>query len=202
MSSLISQLSSLLLVSNRPLSVRKLAELTNEKLQTVQAVLEELAKFYEKQELGIKVFQTGSEFQMVTDPLNSELIGTFVKQETSGELTKPQLETLAIIAYRGSISKSEIELIRGINCSLILRNLLMRGLIREQESNRQIAYSVSMDFLKFLGLARAQNLPEYQTYANHELIAELVSGTGASKHEVNSPSEQNRIDPVGSPVSL
>lgn len=176
MSSLISQLSSLLLVSNRPLSARKLAELTNEKPQTVQAVLEELAKFYEKQDLGIRVFQSGSEFQMVTDPANAELLETFVKQETSGELTRPQLETLAIIAYRGPIVKSEIELIRGINCSLILRNLLMRGLIREHDHNRQIAYSVSMEFLKFLGVGRAEDLPEFATYSNHELIAALIGG--------------------------
>lgn len=195
MSSLISQLSSLLLVSNRPLSARKLAELTNEKPQTVQAVLEELSKFYETQDLGIRIFQTGSEFQMVSDPANARLVESFVNDETSGDLTRPQLETLAIIAYRGPIPKSEIELIRGINCSLILRNLLMRGLIRELEANHQIVYSVSMEFLKFLGVARASDLPDYETYSNHELIAELVGGPGETKTADVTPDSVNRIEP-------
>lgn len=174
MPSLISQLSSLLLVSNRPLSSRKLAELTNEKPQTVQAVLEELAKFFQAQDFGIRLVQSGNEFQMVTDPANRELVETFIKQEVAGDLTRPQLETLAIIAYRGPIAKSEIELIRGINCSLILRNLLTRGLVQEEESNHQIAYSVSVDFLKFLGIGKTNELPEYGIYSKHELIQELL----------------------------
>lgn len=194
--SLISHLSSILLVSNRPLSTRKLAELTNEKPQTVQAVLEELAKFYEKQDLGIRIFQTGSDFQMVTDPANTELVESFVKEESCGDLTRPQLETLAIIAYRSPIAKGEIELIRGINCSLILRNLLMRGLIREHESNHQIVYSVSMEFLKFLGVARESNLPEYETYSNHELIAELTGRSGETKKVESVPAATERIEPL------
>lgn len=184
--SLISQLSSLLLVSNRPLTTRKLAELTGEKPQTVQAVLEELANYFEQQDLGMKLFQAGNEFQLVSDPANREIVESFVKLEVTGELTRPQLETLAIIAYRGPIVKSEIELIRGVNCTLILRNLQMRGLMREHESNGQIAYSVSMDFLKFLGIGKTTELPSFEAYSQHELIQELLNSRVASSEVVGS----------------
>jgi len=66
---------------------------------------------------------------MTTAKESSEIVEKFLKEELTGEMTRPQLETLTIIAYRGPMTKMEIEQIRGVNCSLILRNLLMRGLV-------------------------------------------------------------------------
>jgi segregation and condensation protein B len=95
----------------------------------------------------------------------------------TGELTRPQLETLTIIAYRGPITKPEIEQIRGINCSLIIRNLLMRGLVEEAESAEKLqpVYSVSGDFVRHLGLHAIGELPEYASFHENEKMTQMLS---------------------------
>ena len=94
----------------------------------------------------------------------------------AGELTRPSIETLTIIAYRGPITKPEIEQIRGVNCSLILRNLLMRGLVEESESVERLqpVYAISADFLRHLGLHAISDLPDYATLHGDEKISQLL----------------------------
>ena len=88
----------------------------------------------------------------------------FLKDEINGELSQPSLEALTIIAYRGPISKLELEKIRGVNCSLIIRNLLLRGLIEEKfnKTKNENYYTVTNDFIRFLGLNSLSDLPEYE----------------------------------------
>ncbi len=86
------------------------------------------------------------------------------------------METLTIIAYRGPIAKSELEQIRGINCSLILRNLMIKGLIEEErdEKRMNIKYRVSIDFIRYLGINKVEELPDYQKLFNHENLVKLL----------------------------
>jgi segregation and condensation protein B len=102
--------------------------------------------------------------------LNAHVVATFLKEQRSGELTRPALETLTIVAYRGPVAKSEIDLIRGVNCSLILRILLIRGLItaREDQDRMVTLYEISFDFLRHLGIREVRELPQY-----HELHTDL-----------------------------
>lgn len=170
MPSLKSQIESLLFLSNRPLTANKIASLLSASPKEVETALEELFVEYKQSERGIKIFKNGKEWQMGTSPENAALVSAFLQEELTGELTKPQLETLAIIAYRGPITKGEIEQIRGINCSLILRNLLIRGLIQiEKKKDGEPVYSISMDFLKFLGVTSPQELPEYENLRRQEI---------------------------------
>jgi len=71
-----------------------------------------------------------------------KLLKILLKDETTGELTKPSIETLTIIAYRGPIAKYELERIRGINCSLILRNLILRGLAEEKKIAKNMKFTI------------------------------------------------------------
>ena len=66
--------------------------------------------------------------------------------------------------------------IRGVNCSLILRNLLIRGLIEQHMERGGLAttYSVTMDFLRFLGVNKVEELPEFDTLHNHESLAAVL----------------------------
>jgi len=113
---------------------------------------------------------------MVSSPDNSKIIAEFIQGETSGELTRPSLEALTIIAYRGPISKMDLERIRGVNCSLILRNLLMRGLINYQKSSQkeETYYSVSLEFLRFLGINDIKELPDYEKLSQDDSLDRIL----------------------------
>ena len=71
------------------------------------------------------------------------------------------METLSIIAYRGPIKRDELEQIRGVNCSIILRHLLIKGLIVEENKDKEI-YNVSLDFIRHLGVKDLNELPDYE----------------------------------------
>src|SRR3989344_5983048 len=101
---------------------------------------------------------------LATSADTATAVQKFLKDETTGELTRPSLETLTIIAYRGPVTRSDLERIRGVNCSIILRNLMVRGLVEAREDKRQLTtyYTVSFEFLRHLGLPRITELPEYE----------------------------------------
>src|SRR3989339_393383 len=118
-----SKIESLLFVAGKPLTAKKIAEMIGVKEAEVESALKELQDQYAQSGAGVQLFSTGREWQMGTSGKNASVVSDFVKAEFSGELTRPQLEALTVIAYRGPISKMQLEIIRGVNCSLILRNL-------------------------------------------------------------------------------
>lgn len=172
-----SKIEALLFVAGKPLSAKRIGELIDAKEIEVAGALQELRAQYASVSAGIQIFSTGAQWQMGTSGECADIVAGFVKQEFAGELTRPQLETLTVIAYRGPISKAELEIIRGVNCGLIIRNLLIRGLVDEEYDTRvkQNRYRVSMDFLRHLGLTQVENLPEYTALHGHEVMATLLA---------------------------
>lgn len=161
---LIQIIESLLLVEPKGFGLKRLAGLTQASADEVTQAVADLTQRYTQSQSGLRLVQDGNQVQLTTGPESAATIQGYVKDETSGELTRPSLETLTIIAYRGPIPKSELELIRGINCSLILRNLLIRGLVREetQESTGEPIYSVTVEFLRLLGISSTNELPDFE----------------------------------------
>lgn len=168
MSSLRIKIESLLLVSDKPLTTKIIVDLCGEKSEIIKDELNKIQEKYNQENSGICLIIENEKAQFVTNPKNSDLIKKFLKSEISGELTRPQLESLTVIAYRGPITKPELEQIRGVNCSLILRNLLASGLIdgKENKEKMQIVYRASFDFMKFLGIAKIEDLPDYEILRN------------------------------------
>ncbi len=174
-----SQIESILFIAGKPVSIKRLTKNLNSSDKEVVKVCQELIKEYEEKKGGMRMIKNGSRYQLVSSPENADIVKDFIKDETSGELTQPSLETLTIIAYRGPVSKIEIERIRGINCSLILKNLLIRGLIeiKADKKKNESYYTVSFNFLKFLGINNIEELPEYDRLNQNETIDEIA------KHE-------------------
>lgn len=171
------KIEALLFLAGRPLTVKKLAELVDAKPSDVGAACEALVQQYESRKAGLLIQKAGESYQMVTHGDVRSLAQAFAKEEVSGELTKPSLETLTIVAYRGPVSKAELEQIRGVNCSLILRNLLIRGLIeaRYEKAKATTVYDVTHEFMRFLGIAEVQELPDYATLHSHETLLKLLN---------------------------
>ena len=157
----------LLFVSGEGMTISKLSEILKKKDIETEEAFVSLKSHLEKEHF-ISILRDGDRVSLVTSAEVSKIVEDFGKEEFSGELTKAGLETLAVIAYKAPIKRSEIDYIRGVNSSFMLRNLLIRGLIervRDPKDSRSYVYRISADFLKFLGLTSISDLPDYGSFA-------------------------------------
>lgn len=168
---------SVLFVSGEPIKKSKLAKIVGEKIESVEENLEKLSQKYLEDRSGLMIIFKGEEVQLVSKADNLEFVENLVKSELQDALSQSSLEVLSIIAYRGPVSKVEIEQIRGVNCSYTLRNLLLRGLIERSDNPRDSrgwVYSVSFDLLKKFGIDNVNKLPDYATLSVDSRMAEIA----------------------------
>ncbi len=190
-----SKIESLLFISAKPMSIKQLVELIFKKSTKKKAELEkevkkagdELVEDYKKNDRGVQIIKNGNKYQMVSSPENAKIIQNFIQDETSGELSRPSLETLTIIAYRGPITKTELDRIRGVNCALILRNLLIRGLIEvnNDKSKKENYYNVSFDFIRFLGINDLTELPDYEKLNKDDTLDRVLENNKEQENQEN-----------------
>lgn len=156
---------SILFVSGEPIKIKKIAAVAKLTSEEVKKGIESLRQDFVSANRGIRIIEKDDEVQMATNPENAEYINVFLKNELEQGLTRASLETLAIVAYRGPLTRMEVEQIRGVNCSFALRYLLLRGLIDRVENphdSRSWHYKISFDFLRKLNFARIEDLPRYE----------------------------------------
>lgn len=104
------------------------------------------------------------EVTLTTSSKASGIIERLTKEELSKDLGKAALETLSIILFEGPVKRSEIDYIRGVNSTFILRNLLIRGLIEKKPApndSRASVYETSFELLSYLGISKIEDLPNY-----------------------------------------
>lgn len=156
-----------------PVSIKKLAEACGRSEGEVEETLESLEKSVEAR--GIRLIRKNDEVLLGTAPEASELIEKLTKEELSRDLGKAGLETLSIVLYKGPITRAEIDYIRGVNSSFILRNLQIRDLVEkiaDPSDARRFLYRPTFNLLQHLGVTKAEDLPEYGT-----LVDELTKLT-------------------------
>jgi segregation and condensation protein B len=162
-------LESLLFASEKPLTLKRMAELMHERqLVVVREILDALLADYQGR--GIELCEVAGGWQFRTAPVNSQ----WVQQLVGGKpvrLSRAQLETLAIVAYRQPITRPEIDEIRGVDSGGTLKVLLDRELIRvlgkKEEPGRPLLYGTTKEFLTFFHLNDLRELPTLREY--HEL---------------------------------
>ncbi len=178
------KLEAILFAVAQPLTVKRLAELADAKADQVKEALERLAEHLKHEAGGLQLALHGQEAELVTKPDAAEAVRAALKQEAQGELTRPSLEALAVLAYRGPLTRPELEQIRGVQSALILRNLMMRGLVEVKEDARlgQPIYGVTLDFLKYLGADRVESLPDFETLHANASVEQVLD-------ELNAPEE-------------
>lgn len=128
-----------------------------------------LGTLRERLQVGaVRLLETDTEVQLVTAPGLSEFIDTLRKQEVSGDIGKAGAETLAIILYREPVTRAEIDRVRGVNSSFILRNLLTRGLVTRERATRGEGYQfrISPSLLRHLGVTEKHELPRFADFMN------------------------------------
>ncbi len=190
---IIGAIEALLFVYGEPMEIKKIAKILNAKEEIVKSALNDLAMGFDNQGRGLKLIfspsgkkdsSMGERVQLVTRPEFSSLLENFIKEEFKEQLSPASLEALALISYLGPLSRAQIDYYRGVNSSFILRSLLIRGLIERftdtQRSNVYL-YQPSFDLLKYLGMSKVEDLPEYEKYkinANISILPSSVSAEG------------------------
>lgn len=168
------QIQALLFVYGEPMKKKRIAAILEKSEDALEEGLILLEKELAKKQSGVHIVSEDGTIQLVTKPLYGDLIEKIIKEEIQENLTPATLETLAIIAYAGPISRAEIEYIRGVNSSFMLRNLVLRGLVERMPDARRAnayVYRASIDLLKHLGVQRTESLPEYAKF--RELVHSL-----------------------------
>jgi segregation and condensation protein B len=162
-------LEAIIYAADEPATVEQLAEALGEEKLAVQASLDELVAAYAAEERGLEVRSVAGGYKMYTKPQHHDLVRRFIKSlRPPLRLTMPALETLAVIAYKQPVTSPEIQEIRGVNTSGVLKTLLDKRLIttagRKEVLGRPILYKTSKDFLMRFGLSDLQELPSLKEF--------------------------------------
>jgi len=180
-----SVIEALLLASDKPLGLEKIREvLDNLPAQDTLRIIEELKKEYEDVNRGIRIIEIAGGFQMITAPNFAPFLKKFFKGRNTERLSKPALESLAIIAYKQPLTRGEIELLRNVNVDGVMKNLLDKSLIRicgrKKVPGNPYVYGTTRQFLEYFGLKSLQDLPKIEDFSSlaekKELIEELPEG--------------------------
>ncbi len=131
---------------------------------------------------GIRLMEKDGAFSLATSPESAPFTRALVEEEFDSSLTKAALETMSIVVYRGPVSRADIDYIRGVNSSFILRNLLVRGLVERAANprdSRSYLYKPSFALLRHLGVQNLEELPDYGNF--NEKMEEFVRAAEAEK---------------------
>ncbi len=156
-------------------ALAELLEITQEELETE---LETISKQFAVS--GVRVVRHAGTVMFATAPECSEILEKMIELERESTLGRGSLETLSIIAYKGPVSKKEIEYIRGVNCDYAIRTLLLRGLI---EKDQLALYTVTSDTVLHLGLQNISDLPEYDTVQKELEVGQVTEDTAGDTEE-------------------
>ncbi len=165
--SLDTQIEAVLFYKAEPMKKSDLAKLFSVSLEEIEQALVILYASLESR--GVHLTYTDTHAQLVTAPELGELIEQVRKEELTSDIGKAGAETLAIIVYRGPLSRIEIDRIRGVNSTFIIRNLLIRGLIERRPhptDSRSFIYAVTPALLNQLGIERREDMPEFSDIMN------------------------------------
>jgi segregation and condensation protein B len=159
------RIEALLFFKGEAVSISYLAELLEE---DQEAVLEALARLQAAlADRGVVLLRNADEVLLGTAPALGPLIEKAIKEELSRDIGKAGLETLAIVLYKGPVTRADIDHIRGVNSTFILRNLLIRGLVEKfpnPHDQRSFLYRPTFDLLQHLGVASTDELPEREAF--------------------------------------
>jgi segregation and condensation protein B len=173
----------MLFASDVPLEVERIREVLDlENATAARGLVEELVTRYEGEPRGLAIVEVGGGYRMVTRPELAPWLVRLARARTRVRLSRPALETLAIIAYKQPVSRPELDAVRGVNSDAVLDNLLERRLIRiggrKEAPGRPFLYETTREFLVAFGLRDLHDLPKVEgELVIPDLTAEVATTT-------------------------
>jgi len=155
----------LLFASDAPVGLSTLVEvLEGPSPKEVTELLAELKREYETTERGVALAEIAGGYQILSRRECGPWIDRMLRSRRKARLTRAGLETLAIVAYKQPITKTEIDSIRGVDSSGSLHTLLERNLVlirgRSKAVGRPLLYGTTPEFLSYMGVNDLADLPE------------------------------------------
>lgn len=166
----------LFVVGDEGISIKTICETLDITETEAKSLLTTLKQEYEKSDRGLKISYLGDAFKITTKPEHKEYYKKLIENPESNGLSSAALETLAIIAYNGPITRLEIDEMRGVSTLYTLKRLLARDLIKvsgkSEMPGKPNLYVVTNTFLDYFGLATLNDLPKFEKII-HEDDGEL-----------------------------
>jgi segregation and condensation protein B len=166
----------LLFYKGEEIEIKKIADILSVSIEEVEEALKKLELSLNGR--GLVVVRKDDSVVLGISAELSQIIENIRKEEISKELTKSSLETLSIVLYKNGVTRSEIDYIRGVNSSFILRNLLVRGLIEkiiDPKDSRRFLYRPTFETLSYMGVTSIGQLPNYEK-VRKDLEETLITG--------------------------
>lgn len=204
LSVIIPQIEALVFASDKPLSLPELTELVNNALgfidnrateDQVEAAIQAISEKYQSEFYSFEVIQSGGGWQFLTKPMYHNTIAQLNGDKYLKKLSVATLETLSIIAYKQPVTKSEIEIIRGVNCDYAVQKLLEKELVviagrKEDAPGKPLIYTTSRSFMDYFGINSADDLPRIKEVLDKEII-EATKVEELNEGEMNAPSDDD-----------
>jgi len=202
----------ILLAADQPVSETQFKNLFGDEVEKVsfKSVLEELIDEYNSRNL--QILQVAEGYQLCTRHDYSNWVRKFLKFDKTRKLSQPSLDTLSIIAYKQPLTKAEVEEIRGVDSSGVVRTLLEKKIIspggRKKVPGRPIMYRTTRKFLEYFGLKDLSDLPTLEDFKESELedqippdqttlpFDELSGDDSEEMADVTSEEEAQSTDPT------
>ncbi len=173
------EIEAMLFASGDPVSIEKMQKFLKLTKVQIKDSIKSLSVRYNGSESGLQLIEKRGRIQLATKVVLSKSVAEFLGKSLNEELSKSSLETLAVVAYRGPVTRVQIEYIRGVNCSYALRVLSLRGIVERKDNpldSRSYLYEISFDFLKSLGLEKIEELDEYEKLKEQLPVEEDMPG--------------------------
>lgn len=158
----------LFVVGEDGLTLDQIEEVLGLKEEEVKEVVNELKHSYESEDRGLRIDFLGNRLKLTTKFEHREYYQKLLENPETNTLSQAALETLAIIAYNEPITRMQIDKLRGVGSSQMIRKLVAKGLVKESGRSdlpgRPILYETTNDFLDYFGLSNIKELPDMEKY--------------------------------------
>lgn len=169
----------LFVVGDDGLTLKQISELLDEDIDTCKEILLSLKQSYEAENRGIRISYLGDAFKLTTKKEHKDYYQKLIVNPNTNTLSQAALETLAIIAYNQPITRIEIDELRGVNNTWLLRKLVAKGLIKEVGKStmpgRSNLYGTTSDFLDYFGLSTIKDLPKIEPKKEEKVTGDLFN---------------------------
>ena len=180
----------LFVVGEDGLTLDQIVEVLDINEDEAKALVQDLKHSYEEEDRGLRIDYLGNRLKLTTKYEHREYYQKLLENPETNILSQAALETLAIIAYNEPITRVEVDKIRGVSSSQMIRKLVAKGLIKESGRSelpgRPILYETTNEFLDYFGLKSMDELPDMEKYideANEEIDEEQDLYTSKYKDE-------------------